>query len=117
MILTLLTEKKTMSEVTYSIDETSVPKERMKEILDIVSKENASDDELMEVMKFCNVYGELDCEEELDPYTNIPISIIDDYEVETEEWIDYMKNTEDKFKTFRKIAQVFKTVVIGGIKK
>lgn len=92
MIVTILESKTTLTDVTYAIDEETVPKDDMRTFLDTMAKDTKSDDDLRFIHAFCNEHGEVESEDELDPYSYDPVSVRDDYEIETDEWIDYMMN-------------------------
>ncbi len=81
------------SSTTYQIDEETVPEDRMKEVLDILDKEEKTEGDINTIAIFCDEFNSSVSMTTLPDDEYRPISV-EDYEAETQRWIDYLKNKE-----------------------
>lgn len=93
MKITLEEEKVTYVASTYSINEDEVPEDRLKEVIELLNKEEQTEGEINTIANFCEefnssvsvkYYDEDDAE--------YRATGVETYELESEKWIDYEMN-------------------------
>lgn len=93
MKIVLLEEQITYVTTTYQIDEETVPEDRMKEVLDILDKEEHTEGEINTIANFCDEFNSDVSMNSSDDMEYRPV-VVEDSEVETQRWIDYLENKE-----------------------
>lgn len=78
---------------TYQIDEETVPEDRMKEVLDILDKEEHTEGDINTIANFCDEFNNDVSMTSSDDMEYRPVAV-EDSEVETQRWIDYLQNKE-----------------------
>lgn len=93
MKIVLQEEQITYVTTTYQIDEETVPEDRMKEVLDILDKEEHTEGDINTIANFCDEFNSDVSMKSSDDMEYIPVGV-EDSEVETQRWIDYLENKE-----------------------
>lgn len=88
MRITLMEEQITYVSATYDINEDDVPEDRLKEVIELLNKEEKTKEDIDKVSEFCNEFNSDVTMDSNDDSEYNPVSV-EDYELETEEWINY----------------------------
>lgn len=92
MKITLEEEKVTYVASTYSIDEDEVPEDRMKEVIELLNKDEHTEGEINTIAKFCEEFNSGLSVKSYDEDSEYRTTGVEDYELESEKWIDYEIN-------------------------
>lgn len=91
MKIKLQEEQITYVTTTYSIDEDTVPEDRLKEVIELLNKDSQTEGDINTIANFCDEFNHDVSMKSNDDMEYRAVGL-DDYEIESERWIEYEEN-------------------------
>lgn len=92
MKITLEEEKVTYVTSTYSIEEDAVPEDRLKEVIELLNKDEHTEGEINTIANFCEEFNSEVSVKSYDEDSEYRATGVETYELESEKWIEYEMN-------------------------